>query len=289
MHKIKIMTDSASDISKEYEEKHNIKIICFPITVNGRDLHDRDLPMQEYYELIINSPDLPKHSQITSIQFEEYFKEYYEQGYDEIFYISIASKGSNTYNSARMGRDQFYDNNPDAKGKLNIRIIDSGNYSGTYGYPVVQAAIKAENGTSPDEIEGYLKEWFSCCEVHLGCYTLEFVKKSGRVSSAAGFVGEVLGLRPVIKIKDGISSVTAKVRGDKAVVPKIADITCERIIPQSPYVLMVGYDPKFTDDLEKELTKRLGYPPEMRFQIGGAVSANCGPKTVAVAFKAKSE
>lgn len=287
MQKIKFITDSACDIPKEYEEKYGIKIMCFPITVGGKSFRDRDIPIKEYYDLIIKSPELPKHSQLTPFEYAESFSEAYADGCTDIFYISIASKGSNTINSARMGRDQFFEENPDAKDKVNIRILDSGNYTGTYGYPVVQAAIKAENGASADEIEGYLTEWFDAAEVHFGCYTLQFVKKSGRVSSAAGFVGEIMGLRPIIKIKQGVSEVEAKVRGDKAVVPKLADFVCERIIPQSPYVVMEGYDPIYTDELAKELTKRLGYAPEMRFDIGGVIAANCGPKTVAVAFKAK--
>ncbi len=287
MQKIKFITDSACDIPKEYEEKYGIKIMCFPITVGDKSFRDRDIPIKEYYDLIIKSPELPKHSQLTPFEYAESFSEAYADGCTDIFYISIASKGSNTINSARMGRDQFYEENPDAKDKVNIRILDSGNYTGTYGYPVVQAAIKAENGASADEIEGYLTEWFDAAEVHFGCYTLQFVKKSGRVSSAAGFVGEIMGLRPIIKIKQGVSEVEAKVRGDKAVVPKLADFVCERIIPQSPYVVMEGYDPIYTDELAKELTKRLGYAPEMRFDIGGVIAANCGPKTVAVAFKAK--
>lgn len=288
MYKIKLMADSACDISKENEEKYGIKILCFPITVGDKNFHDRDMNIKEYYDLIMNSTELPKHSQITPMVYKECFEQYYSEGYTDVFYAAIASKGSNTINSAKTAKVSFFEEHPDAEGKFRIRILDSGNYTGTIGYPVIQAAIKAEKGISPDEIEDYLTDWYSAAEVHFGCYSLEFVKKSGRVSSAAGFVGEVLGLRPIICIKQGVSQVEAKVRGDKAVVPKLADVICDRIIPGSPYIIMEGYDVNYTDDLEKELTKRLGYPPEMRFDIGGVIAANCGPRTVAAAFKAKS-
>lgn len=288
MYKIKFMADSACDISKENEEKYGIKILCFPITVGDKSFLDRDMNIKDYYKLIMEAPELPKHSQITPVTYGECFEEYYKDGYTDVFYTAIASKGSNTINSAMTAKNSFFEDHPEAEGKFRIRILDSGNYTGTIGYPLIQAAVKAEKGCTPDEIEEYLTDWFAAAEVHFGCYSLEFVKKSGRVSSAAGFVGEVLGLRPVICIKDGVSNVEAKVRGDKAVVPKLADFICDRIIPGSPYVVMEGYEPAYTDELEKELTKRLGYPPEMRFDIGGAIAANCGPRTVAAAFKAKS-
>lgn len=288
MSKIKFMADSACDIPEEYEKKYNIEILRFPITLGDKSFYDREMNIKDYYKLIIGNSDMPKHSQIAPAVYEEYFEKFYKEGYTDVIYAAIASKGSNTINSAKLARDDFYENTPEAKDKMNIRILDSGNYTGTIGYPLIEAAKKYENGLGADEIEGYLSEWYQSAEVHFGVYSLEFVKKSGRVSSAAGFVGEVLGLRPIFCIKQGVSSVEAKVRGDKNVVPKLCDYVCERIIPESPYVVMEGLNPEYTDELTKELTKRLGYPPEMRFDIGGVIAANCGPETVAAAFRAKN-
>lgn len=289
MQKIKFIVDSASDIPQEYLEKYDIDMMCFPITVGNRSFNDRDISNHEYYDLIMDAEDLPHHSQLTQFAYADNFKKYYIEGYTDIFYVSIASKGSNTYNSSIMGRDMFFEADPDAKGKVNIRIVDSGNYSGAYGFPVVRAAMKAESGASADEIEGMLNEWYSDTEVHFGVFSLEFVKKSGRVSTAAAFVGEMLGLRPLIMIKHGVSSTLAKVRGDKAVVPKLASIVTDRIVPQSPYVVIQGYDREYADQLEKELTAKLGYPPEMRFEIGGVIAANSGPKMVGVSFRSAKE
>lgn len=287
MSKIKLMTDSASDIPKELEAKYDIRILCFPITLGEKSFYDRDYDYVEYYDMLINSKDFPTHAQITAFEFEEIYKEYYEQGYTDLIYVAIASLGSNTYNNAVMAVDTFFENTPEAKGKYNIHVIDSGNYTGVYGYPLIQSAIKISKGASAEEVIAYMKDWLSCAEVHFGCYTLEFVKRSGRVSTAAAFVGEMLGLRPVIKIKGGVSTTDAKVRGDKAIIPKIVEITADRIIPQTPYCLVYAYDESQEKELAKELTKKLGYPPEMSFRIGGVIAANAGPKLVGAFFKAK--
>ncbi len=285
--KIKILTDSASDIPKDIEKKYNIGILCFHVTVGEKSFKDRDIPNDEFYDLIVNSKVPPVHSQITAYEFGEVFGKYYNEGYTDLVYISIASKGSNTYSSSLMARNAFYEENPKAQERFRIHIIDSGNYTGVEGYPVVQAAAKLSKGASVEEITAYVEDWCSCAQVTFGCYTLEFVKRSGRISTAAAFVGEMLGLRPVIKIKDGISSTLAKVRGDRSIIPKIVELTAENMIPQTPYCVVYGSNRAVRDEMEREITRKLGYPPEMSFQVGAAVASNCGPVVIGTIFKEK--
>jgi DegV family protein with EDD domain len=290
VEKIKIMTDSGSDIPKAYEQKHGIRILCFPINVGERSFYDRDMSDAEYYKLILDSvksADFPLTAQLTQTVFLEAFEEYFADGFTDLIYTAIADKGSATCGNAVLARKLFYEEHPGAKETFRIHIIDSGNYTGVYGWPVIQAAIKAEKGASAADIISYISEWCRYAEVNFGCYTLDFVKRSGRVSTAAAFVGEMLGLRPVIRIKQAISTTTAKVRGDKAVIPKVIDVTAERIIPGTPYVMIAGCDLTAEEELNRLITKRLGYPPEMTFYVGAAVGANVGPNVVGTIFKAR--
>jgi DegV family protein with EDD domain len=291
IRKIKIMTDSGSDIPKEYETSLGIRILCFPIIVGEKSFYDRDMPDDDYYRLILDSvksADFPLTSQVLIPTFEDAFEQYRDEGYTDLIYTAIANKGSATMGNAIAARDNFYADHPDAKGKYNIHIIDSGNYTGVYGWPVIEAAKMAEAGEAPEKICYYIEEWCKYAEVNFGCYTLDFVKRSGRVTAAAAFVGEMLGLRPVIRIKQAVSTTTAKVRGDKAVIPKVIDIVSERIIPGTPYVLIAGLDKTAEEDIRREATKRLGYPPEMTFYVGAAVAANVGPNVVGIICKCLS-
>lgn len=288
MSKIKFITDSASDITKEYAEKYNIDVQGFPITVGDKSFRDGDISNEEYYDLIDASADLPVHSQLTAFEFGELFEKYAAEGYEDIFYISINAHGSATYQNACSARDNYFSEHPDMADKLRIRVLDSTSYSGTYGYPVIEAAKMAEAGKSADEIEKYFADWFQVCEVYLAAYTLRYVKKSGRISAAAAFAGELLGLKPVILLKGEGTKVVAKPRGEQNVIPKLADVTCERIEKGSPYIIIGGRDLARAEELAKVLTKRLGYPPvDIRFRVGGAIAANSGPDIVAAAFKAK--
>lgn len=288
MSKIQIVTDSASDISREYQAQYNIRVMNFPITIGEKNLRDGDIPHQEYYNMMDASPDLPVHSQLTVFDFEELYRDYANQGITELFFISINSHGSATYANACNAKETFASEDPELAAKMNIRVIDSTSYSATYGYPVIEAAKMAQNGKDADKIEKYLTDWFSCCEVYLACYTLRYVKKSGRVSSAAAFMGELMGFKPVILLKNEGTKVVAKPRGDANVVPKLADVTCSRIKKGSPYIIIHGRDDKYAEEAAKELTKRLGYPPvDYVFRVGGVISANAGPDVVAAAFMAK--
>lgn len=288
MSKIKFITDSASDIPKEYEEKYGIDIQCFPITVGEKSFHDRDIDNEEYYDLIDSCETLPVHSQLTVFEFEELYEKYCSEGYEDIFFISINAHGSATYQNACLARDNFLSAHPEAAEKTKIYVLDSTSYSGTYGYPVIEAAKMAEEGKTPDEIEKYLLDWFECCEVYLAAYTLRYVKKSGRISAAAAFAGELLGLKPIILLKGDTTKVVSKARGEQNVVPKLCDVVCDRIREGSPYIMIAGRNKNYAEQAAKELTKRLGYPPvDIVFRVGGAVAANSGPDMAAVAFKAK--
>lgn len=286
MYKIKLIADSSCDIPKELEERYGIDIIRFPITIGDKNMFDREMENMEFYDLIMNSPDLPTHAQITVFQFEEIFKRYASEGYTDIIFVSIASRGSATNSNAQLAAQNLAEN-PEIKDKCRIYVVDSGAYSGAIGYPVIQAAIKAEKGASGAELEAYLKEIYACTDILFGVFSLEFVKKSGRVSAAAAFAGELLGLRPIINLNQGISTVPAKVRGDKNVVPKIVDMVAENIIPHSPYVTLSGYDREVQKEMERQLTAKLGYPPEADFMIGGVISINAGPKMIGVGYRKK--
>lgn len=287
MQKVKIASDSACDISLELEKELNIDVLSFPVTIDDVGYMEREtITNFEFYEKLANCNELPVTSQITSFRFVEYYESIYAQGYRDLIYVAISSSGSATYNNSLMARDTFFEEHPDAVGRFNIHIIDSLTYTLAYGYPVVEGAKKAMRGVSAQDIVSYIQEWVSSVEVIFAPYTLEQVKRSGRVSCAAAFVGELLGLRPLIKLVDGKSMTIDKIRGNKNIIPKIVDSVIRDMIPQTPYIIVQGTVPEHGEELEALMTKKLGYPPEMTGYIGSAVANNCGPEIAAVCYKA---
>ncbi len=289
MSKIKIMADSACDIPEELERELDIKILSFSVAVGDDSYLERvDFTNQEFYDILASAPKLPSTAQITSMQFYEEFKAVQAEGYPEMIYISINGTGSSTLNNARMAREKLYEKHPEYRESFKIHLVDSKAYTIAYGYPVIEAAKKARRGASSAEILGYLEDWFDSVEIYFAPFTLEFVKKSGRVSCAAAFVGELIGLRPIISIIDGKTEIVEKVRGDKAIVPALMKHAQNRAIPQTPVMMVQAKEQPEADLLEEKIRK--GFAGEFigRFPVGAAIAVNTGPKVLGVIIKGKN-
>lgn len=290
MSKIALLTDSCCDLPKETIDELGIKVIPFTLTLGGesfREIYDKST--QEVYELMESTDEIPKHSQISPLTFEETYKELYEQGYTDVISVSINSQGSGTYNNSLIAKSDFFENNPDAQGKIKIFNIDSKCYTLYYGYPVMEAAKKIRRGADVEEIIAYLEDWFNVSGIYAVPYTLKYAKKSGRISAAKAFAGELLGLKPVILFADGTTTTVDKIRGEKNIVPKLAEIVEKNMTPQTPYIMVHGKDDTLAKEVEKEIAKKTGKKAEMFGNIGAVVSANIGPELVAVVVRRKNK
>ncbi len=282
MEKIKLLTDSTSDIPLPVAEELGIDVLSIMLSVNGGSYAEqRDLSTDEFYELLVQSDELPTTSQITSFTYEEKFKEYLDAGYTDVICVTINSKGSATHQNALMARNAIYENYPMAQEQMRIHIIDSKCYTAVYGYPVQQAAKMVARGIRAEEIVRYLEDWFTKVVVYVVPSTLKYAKKSGRISAAAAFAGDLLGLKPVIRFADGENIVIEKVRGEKKIVPALIE-KAEGMIKDAPYLVLRGSNSDLPEELAQELTDRLGYPPEEIVKIGAAVSMNIGPEITAI-------
>ena len=290
MSKIAILTDTCCDIPMETIKELGIKVLPFTLTVGGesfRELYDKST--QEFYELLEKTDEIPKHSQISPLDFEEAYKSLYDEGYTDVISVSINSQGSGTFNNSIIAKNDFYENNPDAAQKMRIFNIDSKCYTLFYGYPVMEAAKKIRRGASVDEIIAYLEDCFNVSGVYAVPYNLKYAKKSGRISAAKAFAGELLGLKPVILFADGTTTTVDKIRGEKNIVPKLAEIAEKNMTPQTPYIIIHGKDDTLAKELEKELYKKTGKKAEMFGNIGAVVTSNIGPDLVAVLVRRKSK
>lgn len=286
MNQIKLMTDSASDIPQRLEQAYNIEILHFPLEVNGEGYMEReDFTNEEFYRMLEECDTIPTHSQITQFRFEEKYEEFYKAGYETLIYCSINKNGSATYQNALMAKDAFYEAHPEARGRFAIEVIDSKTYTYAYGYAVVEAAKMAKNGADVRTVLAFLEDWFDTVEIYFVPLTLEFVKKSGRVSCAAAFVGELLGLRPVITFIDGEVTTHSKVRGDKAVPGALIRLASEAMTPNTPFFFIEGTTHPQVDAMRKEMEKKLGRKSEGIYQAGATISINAGPKLMAICVK----
>ena len=286
MEKIKVFTDSASDISFENEKNLNIEMMNFSIAMGDKSYISRiDFDSDRFYELMEEYDGIPMTSQITAYQFQEMYEKYYNEGYTDLIGILINREGSATYDNSLMAYNLFLEEHPEAADKFRVHSIDSRTYSGGYGYAVVEAAKMVGEGKSVEEILAFVHDWIDHNVIYFVPYSLKYAGKSGRIPSAAALVGDKLGIKPAMRIYDHEISTAFTIRGEKRVVKKIAEKVVSEMKNGTPYVVVYGNDPVVRDQMIDELTGLLGYGPTDTYQIGAAVAANAGPRVVGAIFQ----
>lgn len=290
MSKIQIMTDSASDISFEDEKKYSISVIPFPVTLGDKTYISRvDFDNEQFYNLMAQHSEIPKTAQITPYQFQEIYLREAEAGVTDLIMVLINSKGSSTYDNSIQAIELFYEEHPEYRDVFHIHSIDGMGYNALYGSPVVHAAQMREQGASVEEILKYLTEILPKRQIYFGIYDLKYAAKSGRIPTAAAFVGTKLNLKPVMKIFDRSITTAAKCRGERKLVEKVAEMSIADMEPGTAYELIYGNDTACLEELRELMVQKLGYEPSSAYQIGAAVAANSGPQIAGVAFTRKKD
>ena len=290
VRKIQIMTDSASDISYEDEQKYSISVIPFPVMLGEKNYISRvDFDNEQFFALMAQHDEIPKTAQITPFQFQEIYLREAQAGVTDLILVLINSGGSSTYDNSLQAIDLFFEEYPQYREVLHIHSFDGMGYNALYGSPVVHAAQMCDDGASVEEILQYLTEILPRRQIYFGIYDLKYAAKSGRIPTAAAFLGSALNLKPVMKIFDHSITTAAKCRGERKLVEKVAEMSIADMEPGTPYELVYGNDISCLEELRHLMVQKLGYDPAAVYQIGAAVAANSGPRVVGAAFTRKKE
>lgn len=278
----RVLTDSACDMPVELEKASGVEIMNFGITLDGAAYTEREsFTFDEYYDMLRSCEGIPSTAHVTSQRFLDKFLACHAAGVEEVLYVSINASGSATRDAAVMAREAFAEKHPQSG--MRITIVDSHCYSMAYGWFVAQAARRLGEGEPMEQVAAWLNDVFTRVEILLAAFSLKFMKKSGRISAAAAFAGELLGLRPIITLNDGVSNVEKKVRGDKEVLTTMLDYASEHRDQPEPY-LVGGTDQAVIDELAAMCAARWGAPPVSTFMLGAAVATNTGPDAIAIVY-----
>lgn len=288
MSKILIVTDSASDISAKNEKELGIRVLNYKVTLDDQEYISREeLDNEAFYALVKQNEGIPKTAQITPFQFEDYYKEYYEQGYTDVVQILINAEASATYQNSVLALQSFYEEYPAAKEQMTVHTIEGRSYTGAYGYAAVEAARMAQAGKSVEEILAFVEDWLQHSRIYAGLFTLKYAARSGRISSVTAFVGEALGMKPIMRICDHGITTKDKVRGERAIVPFIAKKVQGEIAEGTPYMIVYGENEQDRALMADAAEAALGYPPADSYRIGPIIASHAGPRVVGIIFKAQ--
>ena len=282
----KIYADAAADIPPELRERYHIHVLPIAVTLGEKTFQSGlEITNDEFYAMMEKYDGIPVTSQITPYAFEELFQSELAAGTRDLIVLLINAKGSATYSNAVTTRERFYAENEGSAEKLRIHLFDGASYSGGYGYAAILAAQKLEMGASIEDVLELIQRQLKKQRVYFGLYSLKYAGKSGRIPSAAVFVGEALGIKPIMQVWDHAITTVGKARGEKKLIKELVKMVDDDMEPNTPYSLVYGSDTAVRDELAEELSKKVGYPPLYQFQIGAAIAINAGPRVVGAIFE----
>ncbi len=275
---VKIVIDSTADLPKNLKDQ----CLVVPLTVhfgNEEYVDGVTIDHKTFYEKLIESDTLPSTSQATPTAFEDVLRPVVESG-DEAVVITLSSELSGTWQSAMIAAEEF-------PGK--VFVVDSRSVAIGTGVLAELALQLAQQGINAETIAGELTAYRERVRVVALLYTLEYLKRGGRISKTVAFAGSMLSIKPVAAIQDGKIALLGKARGSRQgnnllvqEIQKAGGVDFDK-------PLLLGYTglsdlllQKYMQDskaLWENGAESLRYTP-----IGSVIGTHAGPGAVAVAF-----
>lgn len=283
---IKILVDSASDITEEEARQKGIHMI--PLEVRfGEDVYldGVNLLPQDFLNKLIESNELPKTSQINEFRWTEQFEKLTANG-DQVIAITISSKLSGTYNSAKAAAKKF---------PGQVFVVDS--LTAATGERVLcdYALRLVAEGKTAEVIHQELETIKHKVQVIAVVDTLKYLRKGGRISTLTAFAGELLSIKPVISVTGGEVKMVGKAMGSKKSNNLLMQLVqkCGGIDFNMPYgVIFSGYRDeylrKYLEDSAVLWQEHVASMKEIPvYMYGSTIGTHVGPNALGVAFFAK--
>ena len=274
---VKLLIDSASDITKKEAEELGMNFISEIITFGTKDYLDGDeLLANEFYEML-QTLELPKTSQIVPERFKREFKNLTEDG-SELVVITMSSKLSGTYLSALNAKQSFD----------NVYVVDSLNASLGERLLCLRAKELIDSGLTAKEVFEQLEVDKYKINFLAVVNTLEYLRKGGRVSSVAAIAGDLLSIKPVVSVKDGLVNIIGKPIGIKKAckfvnnqITKLGGVNYD-----VPYgVIYSGNEDSILQKYLKESEQIFNQRGQLnKYVLGSTIGSHIGPGAFGVAF-----
>ena len=271
---IKILCDSISDLPVEIIDKYNIDVVPLTVICNENEYLDGiDISNKDFYKLLRENETLPKTSQATYAQFVKFFEKYKD---DEVLYLSGSSTASGTYQSSILAKNDI-----DSK----ITIFDTLNLSIGSGALVIKACEMVEEGLSVEEIVKNLENIKNNVGVFFSVDTLEYLKRGGRISSTKAALGNLLNIKPILTVSDGLVVQKSQVRGKKQTFTNLVNCLVEKYGNDlSDKTILLGYTDNNEDleTLKKTLLNNTNAKNIYNVNIGCVICSHSGPGVIGI-------
>ena len=281
-----LFTDSGCDISPELLSEWGVSFTSLIFRFEDDDVEYTvtDMSVTDFYDRM-RAGGVAKTSAINIGMFIDAFEPLLEQGKD-ILYLSFSSGLSTTFNSAAIAAQQLSAQYPERK----VIAVDSLAASAGQGLLLYHAVQKQRSGATIEETVAYIEELKPRLCHWVMVDDLEYLKRGGRISSTAAFVGNALGIKPQIHVDNAGKLVSvAKVRGKKKALSALVDKYAELAIDCAGGTVFISHSDCLEDAelLAAMLQERCGVTVQLITYIGTVIGAHTGPGTIALFFLGK--
>ena len=272
----RIITDSASDIVDF--PNPNLTVLPMTVAFGNTVYHDGvDLTHERFYDLLVESDELPSTGAVSPGVFAQAYDEAQAAG-EDVVVVTLSSKVSATWQSARIA----------AEGRDGVHVVDS--LSSCIGERVLveYALMLAERGLPAADIAARLERARSRVHMLALLDTLEYLRRGGRIGSAAASAGALLALKPVVTMTDGEVELLGKARGSKNARNLLVELVGEHPIDFAmPFCLaytaggeaMLKKYVRDSSDLWDGIVDALPI-----CSVGATIGTHAGPGAIAVAY-----
>lgn len=284
MENFKIITDSTTDLPKEYIEKYNLGIMYLSYTIEGETYQGEKQLKEEVFYDKMRKEIMPTTSQVNPTEAKETFEKFLKET-NQILCISFSSGLSGTYNSAKIAADEIMEENKEA----NIIVIDSLSASLGEGLLVHKAVMMRENGNSLVDTAKWVEEHKLNLVHAFTVDDLYHLFRGGRVSKTTAIVGTMINIKPVMHVdNDGHLVNMYTVRGRKKSLRSLVDYMEKKIgsYRTKNDIVFISHGDSL-DDAEfvaEEVKERLKIDSFLINYCGPTIGAHSGPGTIALFF-----
>ena len=285
MKEFVIVTDTTTDLPRDYVEKHHLYMMSLPYTLEGTSYTwEKPMPVKDFYDKM-RAGSLPTTSQANPEEAALLYESILKDNDVDILHIAFSSGLSGSFNSCRIAAADVCEKYPDHR----IVVVDSLAATLGQGLLVYKAVQLKEAGKSLDEVAAWVEENKYHLVHNFTVDDLFHLHRGGRLSKTAAIVGTMINLKPVLHVDDeGHLVMLSKVRGRKKSLIGLVDCMEKQLgdWKDKNDIIFISHgdcpeDAQFVADLIKE---RFGYENFMIDYIGATIGAHSGPGTVALFY-----
>lgn len=279
---IRIITDTSSEITLSEARKLDIELIEQPVSFGPDNPYDQlaDPGFEEFYERLEASRELPVTSAPSPGDFLDSFERAAELG-DDVIAIILSAQSSGTYNIAQMAREM--------SGYENIFVIDSKLASIGQRLLVEYAVALRAEGRSAGEIRDLITGASGRVRLYASLDTLKYLRKGGRISMGAEVLGSMLGIKPIIEMRDGATKMAGKARGHAGLVTTLVKMISEHSGFDSTTPVYFGYtrEAQSASNFRRLVSAKFCLRRTVIYPVGATIGAHVGPGGIAIAYLEK--